>query len=460
MNLFKKIPLSWLVEDPRIFQVAADNIAHWLDYWFERQNLTPGLSVCIRQGDQTLLNKAWGVADAETGEALSLSHMFRMASQAKMLTADSIFLLQQDGRLNIHDTLGQHLPWLKQDSHIAAMTIADLLAHKSGIQRDGADASFWSYDVPFPDNKKLQNDTNNLPPIDQSQRAPLKYSNWGYTLLGQVIEAASGMPYADFIQARILKPLGLSHTQADVTAEEVRGAPLAKGLGPWIRGRHAVINPAVPAEAFAPAMGLTSTPEDMCKYLHAQFNDDTSVLGKKSRLELSRHFDRDTPGAGLEFGFGRMRYREFAPMTFIGHSGSFVGQDSFTYYEPQLQLAISVAGNCNQFSKALLVESCLTAFLVHLQNQQSFLKGSPLNGRYQDQRECYDIFETKDGVMTLEPGRDDCWQKAGVLKKISRRAFAVDPASDPSRSGEPVVFTTQKGKTTLKFGGDRYQKIS
>ena len=102
----------------------------------------------------------------------------------------------------------------------------------------------------------------------------------------------------------------------------------------------------------------------------------------------------------------------------------------------------------------------LTAFLVHLQNQQSFLKGSPLNGRYQDQRECYDIFETKDGVMTLEPGRDDCWQKAGVLKKISRRAFAVDPASDPSRSGEPVVFTTQKGKTTLKFGGDRYQKIS
>lgn len=449
-----KIPLSLFVQNPAIFAVAARNIEQWLDYWFDRQSLTPGMTLCIRHGDQTLLNKSWGVADAATGEKLSLKHAFRLASQTKMLTADAVFLLQQEGKLNIKDTLGQHLPWLDQKSHLASVTLADVLAHRAGIQREGGDARHWAYETEFPSAKKFKTITNKLPALDKADVADVKYSNWGYALLGQVIEAASGVPYKEFITNRLLQPLGLKNTSVDAAP----GMRLTKGHGKQVRGDYPVFDPSASTGALSPATGLAGTPLDMCTYLLKQTQAETTLLNKKSQRELSRHFCF-VASTHQDYGMGRLRYSDFKPLTFIGHSGAFMGQRSYSYVEPELGLAISLAGNGDGLGETYVIESCLEAIKKHVLRPDMFLHPSSLNGRYQSLRSTQDVFKDEENLFMADPSRDDYWQSFAALTKKPGGVYHVDKETDPSMSGEPVYFTGSADKKTMHFAGHHYKKV-
>src|SRR5579875_740070 len=177
----------------------------WIAYRQQAQEI-PGVVVAIRFEDQLLLSKGYGFADLEKRIPMTPHHIFRIASHSKTFTATAIMQLVEQGKLRLDDRMGSYIPWLQ--NRVAEATIRQVLNHAAGIIRDGNDADFWQLDHAFPDlpglRQLVEDGGDVLAPNDT-----FKYSNIGYSLLGLVIEAASGLPYNEYVTRHIVDRLGL-----------------------------------------------------------------------------------------------------------------------------------------------------------------------------------------------------------------------------------------------------------
>ena len=178
-----------------------------------------GASLAITRNDSLLYAKGYGWADEEAGIEMQPSHIMRMASVSKLITAVGIMILQDRDSLSIKDTVfgptgilndSLFLTTIK-DKNYRKITVEHLLRHQGGFHRDPL---FSSRDVKH----QMQLDH---PPVKEdfyklvlSRRLSFqpgsweKYSNFGYLLLSEIIEKVSGMPYEEFIRREVLAPAG------------------------------------------------------------------------------------------------------------------------------------------------------------------------------------------------------------------------------------------------------------
>src|SRR3954447_12604013 len=136
-------------------QEALAYVDAWLDYrvWKLR---APGAQVAVWFDGGLQFSKAYGVSNLDTGEALTTSHLFRIASHSKTFTATAVMQLVEAGKLRLDDTAGSWIPELAEaGSPLAAATVRHLVAHAAGVRRDGVDATYWALTRPFPDEAAL-----------------------------------------------------------------------------------------------------------------------------------------------------------------------------------------------------------------------------------------------------------------------------------------------------------------
>ena len=183
----------------RWLSCALDYIPRWLDFQMQASQ-QPGCIVAIAHRDSIVLERAWGSANLDTGEALTPRHRFRIASHTKSFTAAAILKLREQGKLKLDDTAGQFVGGLHPA--VARVTIAQLLSHSAGLTRDGSDAGQFVDRRPFLNARELREDLKKPPAIDPGTR--LKYSNHGFALLGLIIEAITRESYASFLAREIL----------------------------------------------------------------------------------------------------------------------------------------------------------------------------------------------------------------------------------------------------------------
>jgi CubicO group peptidase (beta-lactamase class C family) len=98
----------------------------------------------------------------------------------------------------------------------------------------------------------------------------IEYSNFGFTLAGEVVAAAAGQPYGDFVRANILDPLGLASTFPEMPPAE-RGKRLASGYSQWPREGNRHVMPFYQTKAMAPAAGYASSALDLARFASWQF---------------------------------------------------------------------------------------------------------------------------------------------------------------------------------------------
>ncbi len=178
-----------------------------------------GASLAITRNDSLLYAKGYGWADEEIGVKMEPSHIMRMASVSKLITAAGIMVLQDRDSLSIKDTVFGPSGILSdslftsviKDKNHHKITVEHLLRHQGGFYRDPL---FSSRDVKH----QLQLDTP--PEKEDFYRLVLgrklsfmpgtwqRYSNFGYLLLSEIIEKVSGMPYEEFIRTQVLAPAG------------------------------------------------------------------------------------------------------------------------------------------------------------------------------------------------------------------------------------------------------------
>lgn len=327
----------------------------WLDGQIASREL-PGVVVGVVAGDELVWAKGFGLADIEGGRPMSLGTKFRMASHSKLFTATAIMQLREQGKLRLDDPVSDYLPWFefkhaKPDD--PPVTIEHLLTHSSGLPREAAD-HWTSHDFPTEDQLK------NLIPDRQAPFSPevrWKYSNLAYTIAGMVVEAVSGQSWADYLQANIFDPLGMSASNVDLDDDG-----LATGYTSRQLDGTREIYPFVDARGMAAATGLTSTVEDMARFVSAQFREgargDDRVLSTASLREMHRVRMLEstwTRGQGIGFGISRVDDK-----IFIGHGGGYPGYTTQTQIQLDEKVAVIALTNTNDSNPGQIARQLYT----------------------------------------------------------------------------------------------------
>jgi N-acyl-D-amino-acid deacylase len=183
----------------------------------------PGSQLAVAKDGKLVFSRAYGLADRDTGEPVQPTSLFRIASVTKVITAVAILALIDDGLLTLDD---KPFPLLDLepptnapiDPRLADITIEHLLVHAGGWDSSvGFDPQYmpWSglaahvLGEPQPTSPQTIVRFMLSTPLDFDPGTRSAYSNFGYNVLGRVIEKLSGQTYDDFTQTRILSRAGI-----------------------------------------------------------------------------------------------------------------------------------------------------------------------------------------------------------------------------------------------------------
>jgi len=412
---------------------ALDYIPRWLDFQMQASQ-QPGLMVAIAHRDRIVLERAWGCANLDTGEALTPRHRFRIASHTKSFTAAAILKLREQHKLKLDDTAGQFVEGLHPA--VARATIAQLLSHSAGLTRDGSDAGQFLDRRPFLSARELREDLKKPPVVDPGTR--LKYSNHGFGLLGLIIEAITGASYASFLTREVIAAAGLSETTPDMPLR--RGTPFARGhTGKILLGRRLVIPGDFVQHAIAPAGAVVSTAADVARYF-AQLSPNArkSVISAASRREMTRRHWRN-PNASFEgyYGFGTMSGSANG-WDWFGHGGGLQGYISGTRVYPSQDLTVVVLTNALDGSAGPWLEGITGILQAFAKNGAPSRKVRGWRGRFWSLWGAVDLVPMGDKVMTVAPGFTSPMADAGEITVSGASAGKITLANGYGSYGEPV----------------------
>jgi CubicO group peptidase (beta-lactamase class C family) len=288
-------------------------------------------AVLVARGDEVLFQGGYGKADLELDVPNTPESVFRLGSLTKQFTAAAILQLQEQGLLDINNTVDRYLPGYPHGDEI---TIYQLLNHTSGIP-----------DYEFLESRMVYRNAVSLDalmtkfsdlPLDYPPGSQFKYSNSGYVILTAIIEKMSGQSYEDYLAEHIFQPLGMEATRYDNADTVLPGR--ASGYT-W--DGEAYHN----AEFFdmsnaAGAGGLVSTVGDMYKWDQALYTD--AVLGAAAREAYFAPSMRIEEGMSSAYGWF---IRETPEHTQARHSGGINGFVTYVIRDAATQLYVVVLSN-------------------------------------------------------------------------------------------------------------------
>ncbi len=216
----------------------------------------PGGAVALARNGVPVMTAAYGTADKSASSPVSDDSLFRIASLSKPVTAAAILKLREAGLVDlgarVFDILDDVVPpeGTTPDPRLASVTVLDLLRHSGGWDRGVSfDPMFRSREIaaalgvaPPADAAAIVRYMKGQP-LDFDPATKYAYSNFGYCLLGRIVEKITGQPYEDYVRSAILAPAGATgmrlgrSLEADRAAGEVvyydyAGAPLAGSVFP------------------------------------------------------------------------------------------------------------------------------------------------------------------------------------------------------------------------------------
>lgn len=289
----------------------------------------PGITVMVARKGQIVYSKAFGVRDPARTDPMAIDTIFRIYSMTKPMAAVAAMILVDDGKLQLSDPVSKYLPAFKDLKVLTAsgteparaMTVQDLLRHTSGlvygeltsnetIKKELAAGGLFQAD-------RIDYDSRTQTPQQQVEalaRIPLVRqpgTAWEYSLstdvLGRVVEAASGQRLADFMQARIFRPLGMKDTAFHVPADKINRLAEPFARDPVTGAPFRLINvSAIPGNDSGGAGGVSSAPDYM-RFAQMMLNggtlDGQRILSRSTiRLMTSDHLGSRIPIASTPGG--------------------------------------------------------------------------------------------------------------------------------------------------------------
>lgn len=269
-----------------------------------------GSLVVARKGE-ILYSNNFGYTDADGGRPITSDTRFKIGSLTQQFTAVAILQLRDEGKLDLDDLVQRHLP----DFPHKRVTIRQLLTHTSGVPSytDGAQLSTFKPGQVYPAAKiRALFDASALefPP-----GTDFDFSNSGYFLLGQVVEAVTKRPLADHLRARIFNVAGMRHTSLG-GERKPSDAPLASGHEFSEEELLVPVDGLDLASVYGGAAGILSTAADLVRWDLA-LHTPGALLGPASLDEMFTPVRDD-------YGLGWIVTRQRG-QAFVGHPGGVEG---------------------------------------------------------------------------------------------------------------------------------------
>lgn len=428
---------------------ALSYATRWLDYQMQQTQL-PGCVLAVAKNGNLILERAYGVSDLATGEPLTPRHRFRVASHSKTFTAAGIMKLREQGRLHLDDNVGAYVTGLHVD--VASATISQLLSHSAGVMRDGTQAPHWMVREPFFDRAKLFEELAEPPAIEGNTR--FKYSNVGYGLLGQVIEAISGEAYGVWIEREVVVPFGLGETTHDMPSTEVPLAAGHSGRIPFGRGR---IEGHQATHALAAATGFTSTAADLARFfslLHPKA--PTSALSPVSRKEMTRrHWSVIGGGEPRHYGLGIIGM-DIGKHALFGHAGSFPGFISRTSVVEANGISLTIVTNAVDGFANAWVEGIVSIFNIFEKYGKPEERLADWAFRLWSLWGALDLVPAGDKILFTDPGALRPLTDHGEITVQVDGSAHISKANGFGSFGEPVrrCYAPDGGLQQVLMGGN------
>ena len=380
------LSLSFCGRAQPLSSVAIDSLAERTLRAFD----VPGIAVCVIKDGKVVHSKGYGVRSLDTRQPVDEHTLFGIASNSKAFTTAALGMLVDEGKLGWDDKVRKYIPEFKLfDPYVTEeFTIRDLLCHRSGMGLGAGDLMFFpdSSDFTIPD---ILHNLQFLKPVT-SFRSQYAYDNNLYIVAGEVVARVSGMSWEDFIEKRIMAPLGM--TQSAGSYDRLRDSgDVIDGHAP-VEGKVRVIARSRSKVDHA-AGGIYSNIADLSKWvlLHLQggkYGADSVRLFSEAVFH-----ERWAPQTILSVG-GPGTYNTH----FAGYALGFVVNDVMGYKQ------VSHTGGLEGMVTQITMIPELGLGIIVLTNQQEGLAFQSITN------------QIKDGYFGM-PGTDRVTQYAAIRKK-------------------------------------------
>jgi D-alanyl-D-alanine carboxypeptidase len=296
-------------------------------------------TVAVSRNGEVIYTRSVGYKDVESKLVSDINSKYRIGSISKTFTAALVFIAIEQGKLNLHMTIEEYFPTVKNAEKI---TIGHLLGHRSGIHSFTDDESFpiWNKH-PKTRDEMIEIISSGDSRFEPGSRA--EYSNPNYLLLTYILENIYDTPYADLLQKKIAKPLGLENTylggKIDTGNNECNSY---RWRGQWI------LEPEEDISIPMGAGGVVSSALDILKFSDGLFGG--KIVSSESLERMKTIVDN--------YGMGLFQY-PFYERRCYGHTGGIDGfVSAFTYFPEDnvsyVQLSNGASINNNDISIAVL----------------------------------------------------------------------------------------------------------
>jgi CubicO group peptidase (beta-lactamase class C family) len=326
---------------------------------FTEQAHVPGASWGIVIDGELAHAGVTGLRDVASKAPVEADTVFRIASMTKSFTAMAILRLRDEGKLSLDDPAERYVPELKNltypTSDSPRVTIRHLLSHAEGFPEDNpwGDRQLADTDAQLTDMLRRGIPFSNAPGV------AYEYSNYGFAILGRIVSRASGRPFADYIAATILRPLGMTATTLE--PGDVPRGKLALGYR-WEDGTWKE-EPILAHGSFGAMGGMLTTVPDLARYVGVFLSAwpprdgaETAPVRRASLREMQQVW-RPAPGAVTRdpsgqlqmniggYGFGLRVSQTCAFRHVVAHSGGLPGYGSQMRWLPEYGVGIIAFGN-------------------------------------------------------------------------------------------------------------------
>jgi CubicO group peptidase (beta-lactamase class C family) len=280
---------------------AFEEIDAYIERQMERLNI-PGAALAVVEGNEIAHLRGFGRARPGSEEPTPQTPLV-IGSLTKSFTALAVMQLVEAGKIELDAPVQRYLPWFRvaEPRASARITVRHLLNQTSGLPTSAGEIQLADLDQ-SPSATERQARALSTLELTRPVGSAFEYSNANYSLLGLVVEAASGESYADYVQEHIFAPLGMTHSYTSQAVAQQNG--LAVGHQYWFAIPFAAPNMPIPHGSL-PAAGLISSSEDLARYLIAHLNEgrygDVQVLSGAGVEDLHRGA-ADFSAMGLSLG--------------------------------------------------------------------------------------------------------------------------------------------------------------
>lgn len=305
----------------------------------------PGAAVGVIVDGKVVFSKGYGMRDQAQGLPVTENTLFAICSCTKAFTTFLLGQLVDEGLINWDDPVIKYIPEFRlKDQHAThRITIRDLVTHRSGLP--GHEALWYNNS-----NISRAEIVSRLQYLEPSYdlREKFQYNNLMYTVAGLVVEKVTGQTWEEAMQARVFKPIGMSHSNTSVE-ESQKTTDFSL---PYIEKEGAAL--AVPLRSIGnvgPAGSINSSLSDMLKWMEVHLSEGKEVIKKESLKEMHT-LQMAVTGIpefrGVTFGYGLgWLIGTYEGKYLVQHDGHFVGFYASTSLFPKEKTGVVILTNSN-----------------------------------------------------------------------------------------------------------------